>query len=471
MNKRTIDILKENSTEKLEKLYELVDDLLEHQRIEELKEVIHTLHPADIAELINHLDEDGSRILFEQLDDKTAARVLVEVEGASQETLLDSQGAEKISRVVDLMHSDDAADIIKTLDPDEAREVLARIEPEDSAEVKMLMEYPEESAGGIMATEFVSVPQGITVGEAIEIVRSDAKEIGRVIYVYAVDDKKRLMGVLPLSRLVLADPDASIHDTMLTDIVSVPLDKDQEDVGRIMAKYNLSALPVVDAMGRIVGIVTFDDVMDVVEEEATEDILRLVGASETEIQEGLSSYRAFTMRMPWLLVCFLGELVTGFVLLNFEPAITRLAALVFFIPLIAAMGGNIGMQSSTILIRGIATGDINYLRYGKRVMKELRIGLMIGISAGAVLGITGYMMQILLGHPEHSLPFGIILSSTMVVVLTSAAFWGAYLPVIFKKVGIDPAVATGPLVTTINDVLGMVLYFSLALSLMNIFEI
>jgi magnesium transporter len=371
LDKDEINMVETVSSEQFRELFNRIDDLITKDRKEDVREIVCRMHPADIAEFIDRLDENDARKLFELLDDSTAAKVLVEVEDASRENLLEHLQPEQLSRVVDKMHSDDAADILGDLDPEEASDVLSRIEPEDSADVRMLMKYPEDTAGGIMATEFVSVNENLTIRDAIETVRTEAEEIGRVIYVYAVDSEGKLKGVLPLPKLVLSSPDALIKDVMIRDIVSVREDVDQEKVGQIIAKYNLHALPVVDSEGKIIGIVTVDDVIDIVEEEATEDILRLVGTNESEILEGMSSFRGAVMRMPWLLVCFFGELVTGFVLMNFESVFSRIPALVFFIPLIAAMGGNVGMQSSTIMIRGMATGDIDYLRYAKRVFKEL----------------------------------------------------------------------------------------------------
>jgi len=412
------------------------------------------LHPADLAEIIHHLSEEDSNYIFSLLDAETASDVISEMDDVSRDQIIDDLDEERLSEIVDEMDSDDATDLVSDLSDEMAQKVLDRIDKEDSDEVKELLSHEEDTAGGIMAKEFIAVHLQSSVDQAIQEIRAKAEEVEDIYYVYVVDENDLLVGVVRLKDLILARSDTKISEIMNRDVVSIRTTVDQEEVANIAKRYDLVAIPVVDDLGRLVGRITFDDVVDVIEEEASEDMQRMAGIADEEEFRETSVLRISQVRLPWLLVGFVGQLVCAFILHYFEASLNQIIATAFFIPIIMAMGGNAGIQSSTIMVRGMATGEIGLFDIRKRLFREIFVSMFNGIICGVLLFLV---VTFWLKQPK----FGLLLSSVLVFVILNASFIGAFIPVILKKINIDPAIATGPFITTSNDVIGLIIYLGL----------
>ena len=387
---------------------------------------------------------------FGLLDADTASDVLVEFDDVTRDKLVSELRHERLSEIVDEMDSDDATDLVSDLPEEVAEKVLEAIDEEDSDEVKELLRHDEDTAGGIMALEFVSVAEGSSVDLAIREIRSKADEVEQVYNVYAVDKEDHLVGFLPLKQLILAKSSQTVSNIMVTDVISVQTDVDQEEVANIFRKYNLVSLPVVDHDGRLVGRITVDDIVDVMEEEASEDIQKMAGiADEEEIRE-TSIVKISFGRLPWLIVGFLGQLVAALVLGLFEVSLKEIIALTLFIPLMMAMGGNAGIQAATIVVRGIALGELNPGETAARLAREVKVSLINGsLCAVLLFGVTGLV---------YGPTFGSVLAISMIAVMLNASFFGASIPFLLRKFNVDPAIATGPLITTFNDIVGLSIY-------------
>lgn len=419
-----------------------------------IRNMIVGLHPADLAEILYHLDDDHRNYIFALLDAETASEVISEMDDVSRENILEELHEDRITEIVDEMDSDDAADLVSELPDDVAQKVLDSIDKEVSDEVKELLSHEEDTAGGIMAKELVAVHLYSTVDQAIQQIRAKADEVEDIYYLYVVDQLDKLVGIARLKDLILAQGDTKISEIMDEDVVSVTTDIDQEEVANIARRYDLVSIPVVDKIGRLIGRITFDDVADVMEEEASEDIHRMAGISDEEEFRETSILRISRVRLPWLLVGFVGQLGCAYILHRFEASISEIIATAFFIPIIMAMGGNAGIQSSTIMVRGMATGEIGLYDIQKRLFREIGVSILNGVICGLLLFAV---VSIWLRQPR----FGLLLSSVLVVVILNASFIGAFIPVVLKRLKVDPAIATGPFITTSNDVVGLIIYLGL----------
>ena len=445
--------------EELKDLSEDIRDLIRQHARGYVANLLADLHPADVAELLEKLSKKERDYLFKLLDKDVASEVILEVEDASREMLLEGMDKERISEIVDEMDSDDAADIVGELPAEIAEAVLDSIDKEDSDEVKKLLRYPEESAGGIMALEFVAVCQDATVAEAIEQIRKAAEKIEEIYNVYVVDGHGLLTGTLSLKQLIISLPDTKIRQIMETEVISVTTDMDQEDVANIFGKYDIVAVPVVDRTGRLVGRITIDDIVDVIEDEVSEDFSRMVGTDDEEIGE-TSAIKVAGWRLPWIITSLFGGIISGTIISHFKETLGPLLALAFFIPVITAMGGNIGLQSSSMTVRGLATGEISTHRIGRRVWRELRIGVLMGLICGGMVGVVAFLWL------KNEL-LGLIVGGAMFCAITVAASMGIMIPFFFNKLKVDPALASGPFVTMSNDITGLAIYFGLAALLMK----
>ncbi|MFQ5863772.1 MAG: magnesium transporter [bacterium] len=410
-------------------------------------------HTADIANIIRNLSDEHGKYVFSLLDADTASDVVMELDDVSREKLVSELRQERISEIIDEMDSDDATDLVAELPEEVAEYVLESIDKADSEEVKELLRHEEDTAGGIMALEFISVPQDVKVDEAIKEIRAKADEVGEVYNVYAVDDSGKLVGVLPLKKLILARSNQRVKNIMNKDVISVPTNMDQEEVANVFRRYNLVSVPVVDESEKLVGRITVDDVVDVMEEEASEDMQKMAGLTDEEEIRETSAFKISMVRLPWLLVAFVGEMFSALVLHRFEASLNQIFIAALFIPLMMAMGGNSGMQAATIVVRGLALGELNPADTFERLKKEFRVSLL----NGAVCGILLFGVVTLFGEPR----FGIVLGLVMLVVILNASFVGASIPLILKRIGVDPAIATGPFITTSNDVVGLFIYLGL----------
>ena len=440
--------------EKLEKLINAGQEI-------KILTLISRFHPDDIAELLENLEEEEKSKLFRLLDVETASDVIMELNDISRELIIEDMSSEELSEIVDDMPSDDAADFIGDLPEEQKQEILSHLDQEKSEDVQMLLEYPEDSAGGIMQTELISVKQHLTVSAAIDLIRSLSDEVEDFHNVFATDENEKLVGVLPLRKLILAKPETSISSIMDKSLIYVNADMDQEEVANTVKRYDLISLPVVDSDMHLLGRIMVDDVIDVIQEEDSEDIFRMVGISEEEdvVYSG-AIYKVCMTRLPWLVFILFGTLLSGYFLWVYESTLKELLALVTFVPVICAMSGNVGVQSTSIVIRGLATGRIDFLNLKKMVLKELVVGIVIGLICafiGACIGVLWHGNMIM----------GVSIFLAMFITITFAAFTGVLIPVFFKKMKIDPAVASGALVTTSNDLIAINIYFLLASWLMK----
>lgn len=417
------------------------------------------LQPADIAELLEDLEEEEQQWIVSLLDSETAALAINELDPEHGGELLGSLNEERVTEILEEMSFDDAADLLSELPDQEQNRYLEMLEKDDQQDVRELMNYREDTAGGLMTTEYVAIREDISAAKAIDELREIAPDAETVYYVYVINTENKLVGVISLRELIIANPQSKIKDILRTNIISVPVDMDQEEVARIVSKYNFLAVPVVDHDGALLGIITVDDVIDVIHEEATEDLYRLAGTTDEEAEEeeefGVRILTSLKSRLPWLFITMLGGLVSGQVLSGFSDKISAVVALSFFIPLLTGMGGNVGTQSSTVTVRGIAMGQIKTDNMLTVIFREALVGLSIGSVLGFLVGIFASLWQ---GKPM----LGVCVGLAMLGNMLTAATMGTLVPIFFRKVGIDPAVASAPFISTAIDITGLLIYSTLA---------
>ncbi len=415
-------------------------------------------HPGDLLDLVEELEIEEQAQLMEKLSEDDAALLFEEMEDFEQAEILRLMDKDRAVTIVKTLASDDAADLIGELSSEEAQEILEIIkEDEEQADFGDLLKYPEESAGGIMTTEYISLPEDIPVEEAISRLREIAPEAETIYYVFVVDQEGRLIGVLSLRDLIAASDGTLLKSIMRRNVISVNAALDQEEVARVVSKYDLLAVPVIDDEDRMLGIITVDDVIDVMEQEATEDIYRLAGASEVEGMEltKASVGKVVRLRLPWLFISMAGGILSGSVIGGFESTLEAIVMLAVFIPVIMDMGGNVGTQSSTIFVRGLATGEIEKAEVWPYFFREIRIGIVMGVLCGLLISVTAYLWQ---GNPY----LGLVVGISMLGTISVAALIGTLVPLLCSKINIDPAITAGPFVTTIKDVTGLLIYFAIA---------
>lgn len=431
-----------------------IDALLRDGQRGMVLNLVADLHPADLARLIRHLPEDTAASLFNWLPDEQAGAVLPEMESARRADLLDDWETHEIVSVLDEIDTDDAADVLGDLPDDVAQAVLHRLE--DAFEVQALLHYPEDSAGGLMENEFVAVPATATVGEATEELRRCAEEVDPVYAVYVHDDVGKLVGVVDLKRLLLAPSSAPISAIMAAEPMTVTPDLDQEEVARIMERYDLVTLPVVNEARRMLGRITIDDIVDVIREEAEEDLQRASGiAGDEEFSSNI--FKISRGRLPWLVIGMAGAFMSGMVINTFEEGLERAVVLATFIPIVTAMGGNAAIQSAAIAVQGLVSGDLWLGEVVRRVGKELLVAVMNGVALALLIGSVVLMLG--LGDPGR---LALTVGTTMLCVIVLATTNGAIVPFVLKRLGADPASAMGPFVTTLNDIIGLTVYFFVA---------
>ena len=420
---------------------------------ETILEQIDEIHPVDFLEALGEFDDDPL-IILEKLPDEYVALLLDYAEDDEKFNLLSLFSKNRQAQIISEMSSDELVDLLGTLDEDEQNEIITNMNTEEVEEVKALLSYDPESAGGIMATEFISIKETDTVNETINYLRTMAPDSETPYYIYVVDDLDVLKGVVPLRQIIVSTPDTLIKDIMIENIISAPVDMDQEEVSHIFEKYGFMAIPVVDHNGEILGIITVDDVMEIMKEEYTEDMFRLAGLDEEEKVAG-TVIGAIKSRLPWLLVNLVTATLAAKTVSLFENTIAQIVALATFMPMVAGMGGNAGSQTLTLIIRGIAIGEISYENQAGILKKEIAIGIINGLCLGLVVGVLGYFWV-------GSLAFGFVIGTAMLLNLIVATISGYLVPVLLKKVGIDPALASAVFVTTVTDVLGFFFFLGLA---------
>jgi len=427
-----------------------------------LKNLIVDIHPADLADILSEMEEQPRNYLFGLLESETASNVMIELDEVTRNELVESMGLDRLSSIVVEMDSDDATDILAELPKETAEQVLFRLDHEERAEVEKLIVHEEDTAGGIMALEFVTVQETDTVDEAIQKIRQKAQEVDEIYTVYVTDQARRLTGVLSLKKLLLSKHNMLIRDIMNRDVISVTAEKDQEDVATIVRRYDLVSVPVVDHANRLVGRITIDDIVDVLQEEANEDLSRMAGIDEDEIPQEMSTFRISRFRLPWLLIAFCGEVVSAFILKSFQASLEQIVATAFFIPLIMAMGGNSGIQASTIVVRSIAVEGSS--DRWTRLWREMKVSLFNGLIMALLVTL---MVNIFFTDDPL---FGLVIGVSMLIVMVNAAVTGTVVPYVLDKYDYDPAIATGPFITTSNDVFGLLIYLTLTMGYIRYFH-
>ena len=455
-----------------QQLYNRVAELLERGDGAALTETIAAAHPADVAEAFELLDDnERSRLIF-AMDPRMTAEVIVLLDEADRGEVVEDLDEEALTQIVTELPPDDAADVLGELDEEQREEILEHVPDEQSERIEDLLEYAEDTAGGIMTPDLLALPLTAAVGEATEAVRR-ASEEEEIHYVYVVEDGGRLYGVVPLRRLVTNPPDRRLAEVCDRDPITVRVTDDQEEVVHVFRKYDLSAVPVVDANEMLLGRITHDDVMDVVEEEADEDIYHMAGTDPTEL-ETPSVIRAARIRFQWLLPAFLMMTISAAVIMLAEPHLNKLAAaaIVAFIPMIGAMGGNCGVQTSTIIIRGIASGDLAAGKLSLAFFREGRIALLMAPACGLfAFAIAGIALPVLERAGEvgttgfSSLTLSSAVGLGMGTAILVAAILGIMLPFFFRRVGVDPAIAAGPIITTCNDGISITTYLLISMAM------
>ena len=442
-------------------LLDTIKRLLRRGASGHLHKIVNKTHAADLAVVFRFLTLREQETLFDFMDSiEQKAMLFSEVEEEMLVKLIEDMPAEKIAEILEQMPNDDVADLLGKLSDDRAQILLDLMTKEESEEVEGLLRYDEQTAGGIMLPDFIALKEETTAREAIEALQKEYVDVEMPFYLYVIDDHENLVGVISLRQLVVVPPETTLKSIMATDVVSVQTDTDQEEVARIVARYNVLALPVVDENNRPVGIVTVDDVIDIIREEATEDILKMAGAGE-DLVESQSVLKSTRIRLPWLLASWIGGVIAFLIISHFESSLNKLVYLAAFIPIIMGMGGNIGTQSSTIVVRGLATGRLNLNEIWPVVVKELTIGFLLGFVYGILLGFVV--------HFRYDLwLLGVTVGLAVMSSMTIAATVGSLVPMVFARINIDPAVATGPFVTTSIDILSVFFYFQIATMLLQL---
>lgn len=415
--------------------------------------LLRDMHPADVAEVLHALDTDERRAALRALRSSVPA-VLPEVDRELQGELLDLLEDEEVTWLAGELPSDEAADALGALPQERMRRILGQLPEAEGARLRRLLKFPEDTAGGIMATEVVAVREDALAAEAIEVLRERADEVEGYQQIYVVDGGGRLVGTLSLGRLLLAKPGMPVSQIMDREVISVPTDMDQEEVAALVRKYDLVAVPAVDSLGRLVGSISVDDVVDVIQEEASEDVARMAGTTDAEIGEE-SVVRVSRIRLPWLVIGLFGGCVSALLMSRFEHSLNTVLALAFFVPVITAMGGNVGMQSSAIVVRSLALGEFSLVQVRRRLAREAAIAIVNGIVCGGLLSLIAIAWR-------KDVGLGVVVGVSMATSMLVAAMTGTFFPILLKRLRIDPALASGPFVTISNDILNLLVYFSVA---------
>ena len=435
-------------------------------RYDDVRQLLTDVHPADIAELLDQLDEPRVRQrVFGLLPPEAASAVLSLISPAVRDELVTNLSDRELAGLVEELDTDDAADLLEALPEERTPTVLAEMPSELAEEIGDLLDHPPDTAGGIMQTEYVSVPQYATVEQAIGLIRRAQDDVPEVHDVFVMNVERHVTGILPLSNLVLARPDESVANIMERPVISVPVEMPQDEVARVLQKYDLVTVPVVDEKGRLAGRVTIDDVVDVIEEEASKDIYAIAGVNEGESidLEHDSVLKRVGERFSWVLTTVVLGLVVALVISKvFVTTFEKMALLAAFLPVIIATAGAVGLQSSTLVVRAIALGTLSFQHILSVIAHEAATGLVLGVSCGLITAVASYLIN--MGTPDIlNLSLAVLIG--MVISVTTAACVGTVQPIIFYRLKRDPAVAAGPLVTAFNDLLGTTMYLVVATAL------
>ena len=440
-------------------------EIVRHKIVEQdslwVKENVLELHYADVAEILDALSNEEAKYIYFLVDEDTQADILMELDEEVRDRFLASLTTKEIADQLENLDSDDAADILGELSDEQIHEVISQMEDDEAAEdIVDLLNYDENTAGGLMQKEFIQANMNWTVDRAIVELRRQAEDVEKVYNIYVVDELNKLVGLLSLKMLLFANPKTVISEIYQSkNIISVKTSDSDEEVAKIMEKYDLVAIPVVDFQNKLVGRITLDDVVDIIKEEADKDFQLASGISE-RIESNSSIWRISRARLPWLLIGMVGGIFSAQVISQFESGISLVPSLAFFIPLITATGGNVGVQSSAIVVQSLAKGNDHFGSILQKLLKEGLVGLLNGILLSTLIYGIAFVFA--------SSTLGFVVSISLLVVVIFAAIIGTLIPLLLHKNNIDPALATGPFITTLNDVLGLFIYFTVGMLLYNL---
>ena len=452
--------MKESTNEDIERVERLID---ENDRTSCIAE-IEGMHPADIAELFQSLNLRQAEWFFDLIPDKEKrADVLMELDEEDRKKLLEGMDPEQIGHYIDMLDTDDAVDLIQELDEEDREEVIQSIEDvEQAGDIVDLLQYDEDTAGGLMGTEYISVNENLSMPDCLREMRHQAEDLDDIYYVYVVDDENRLKGVLPLKKMITHPSVSKIKHVMETDAVSVKADTPLDEVAIDFEKYDLVAMPVVDSIGRLVGQITVDDVMDEVREQQERDY-QLASGISSDIDADDSIFAQTKARLPWLLIGIIGGIVNSLILGGFEAQLAAVTALAFFIPLIGGTGGNVGVQASAIVVQGLANGRLELNEFWRQIWRAVRIALLNAIVISGVV-----FAYILVTEPgDWALVMAVAVSLFCVVIF--ATVFGTLVPLTLERLKINPALATGPFIQITNDVVGLLIYVGMSIWMLNVF--
>ena len=457
--------------EKFEIVTKALQKMLEEKKYAALRDVLQVMYPSDIAELFGDMEEDRIPILFRLLPKELAAETFVEMEPDAQELLIRSFSDNELKEIVDELYVDDAADIVEEMPANVVKRILKAADPEMRSSINQILRYPENSAGSLMTTEYVSLRPDMTVEEAILRIRRQGVDKETIYTCYVTAKDRHLLGLVTVKDLLLAEDDEmKISDIMLTNLIYVNTKTDQEEVAHMLAKYNFLALPVVDGEDRMVGIITFDDAMDVIEEETTEDMEIMGGMLPSEKTYLKSTvFDLFKNRIPWLMLLMVSATFTGLIITAFEGALAAQVALTAFIPMLMGTGGNSGSQSSVTVIRALSLDELRFADIGRVLWKELRTSILCGVALALVCFVKIWLVdRMMMGNMDITFMVDAVVCLTLAATVVCAKLVGCSLPMLAKIMHLDPAVMASPFISTIVDALSLLVYFMFAKALLGV---
>ena len=452
-------------------LFETIVTLLENKRYSTIRDILNTMNPVDIAGVFEDLQSEKTALLFRLLPKETAAETFVEMDEETQELLIHGFSDSELKEVIDELYVDDAVDLIEEMPANVVKRILRQADPETRKAINEILKYPEDSAGSIMTTEFVALRPKMTVEEAIKRIRRTGIDKETIYTCYVSDTSSTLIGIVTIKTLLLSEEDELIENLMETNVIYVNTLDDQEMVAQLFNKYNFLALPVVDKENRLVGIVTVDDAIDVMEEEATEDIQKMAAITPTTDKpyDRVGVFETYLSRIPWLLILMVSATFTGMIITGYESALEGSLVLSAFIPMLMDTGGNSGSQASVTVIRALSLGEIEFKDIFKVIFKECRVSLLCGATlAAANFGKIMLFDRLVMGNTDITVTVALVVCLTMVVTVFIAKLVGCTLPMLAKKIGFDPAVMASPFITTIVDAISLVVYFGFATAILHI---
>ena len=444
---------------------ERIEDIIDARNVDAAREEIRELHPADIAELFQSLNLRRAEWIFNLIEDEEKkADVLMELDEEDRKKLLEEMSPEEIGDVIDLLDTDDAVDLIQELDEEDREEVIQHIDDvEQAGDIVDLLKYDEDTAGGLMGTEFIAINENISMPDCIKEMRRQAEDLDDIYNVYVVDDDNRLRGVLPLKKIVTHPAVSKIRNVMEKDPVAVRTDTPIEDLALDFEKYDLVAMPVVDSIGRLVGQITVDDVMDQVREQSERDY-QLASGISSDVDASDSLWSQVKARLPWLLIGVVGGIVNSLILTGFEAQIAAVTALAIFIPLIGGTGGNVGVQASAIVVQGLANGRLELHHAARQIGREFVVAIMNAVV------IAGTVLVYILFTQPHKYAISFAVAASLFCVVIFATVFGTLVPLTLEKMKINPALATGPFIQITNDVVGLMIYVGMSTWMLGMFR-